>query len=75
MFSIICLTDGFSLGGAERQLIGLAFYLKCKDYNVELCSYLKRDFYDSLIDSYGLEAVCLDIRGGKLSKFNNYRYT
>lgn len=68
MKKILCLTDGFSLGGAERQLIGLAYFLKCKGYEVELCSYIKRDFYDSLISSYRLKHICLDTRGGRLNK-------
>ncbi len=66
---ILCLIDGFSLGGAERQLIGLAYLLKCKGYDVELCSYLRRNFYDELIESYNLYSVCLDVKGGKISKF------
>ena len=66
---IICLIDGLSYGGAERQLIGLAYVLKKKGYEVELCSYLKRDFYSGLIKSYNLHAVCLGVKGGKFSKF------
>lgn len=66
---ILCLIDGLSYGGAERQLIGLAYLLQCKGYEVELCSYLKRDFYNNLIDSYSLNTVCLDIKGGKFAKF------
>lgn len=73
MKRILCLTDGFSLGGAERQLIGLAYFLKCKGYDVELCSYIKRDFYDSLIASYGLKAVCYNIEKGQWAKFKAVR--
>lgn len=69
MNKILCLIDGLSLGGAERQLIGLAYLLKCNGYEVELCSYVKRTFYDELISTYGIKAVCLDIEGGKLEKF------
>lgn len=65
---VLCLTDGFSLGGAERQLIGLAYLLKGKGYDVELCSYLKRDFYNQLITSYGLHHDCLNIQGGRFRK-------
>ena len=73
MKKILCLTDGFSLGGAERQLIGLAYFLKCKGYDVELCSYIKRDFYDSLIESYGLKYVCFNIEKDKIAKFKAVR--
>ena len=68
MKKILCLTDGLSLGGAERQLIGLSHFLQEKGYNVELCSYLKRNFYETLIESYKLNAVCLDVHGGKIKK-------
>lgn len=66
---ILCFTDGLSLGGAERQLIGLAYFLQTKGYDVELLSYLKRDFYNELISSYKIKSVCLDIKGGRISKF------
>lgn len=73
MKKILCLIDGLSLGGAERQLIGLAYFLQCKGYPVELCSYLKRDFYNDMIMSYGLKSVCLEVEGGKLAKFKAVR--
>ena len=68
MKRILCLTDGLSLGGAERQLIGLSYFLKRNGYNVELCSYLKRSFYEELIESYAIPATCLDVHGGRFSK-------
>ena len=68
MRKILCLTDGFSLGGAERQLIGLASMLKSRGYEVELCSYLRKDFYNGLISECGLKHICLDVKAGKLSK-------
>ena len=69
MSKILCLIDGLSLGGAERQMKGLSYLLKCNGYEVELCSYVKRSFYDELITTYGIKAVCLNIEGGKLKKF------
>ncbi len=65
---VLCLTDAFSLGGAERQLIGLAYYLKSEGYTVDLCSYISRNFYKQLMESYGLHETCLDVKGGKLAK-------
>jgi len=66
---ILCFTDGLSSGGAERQLIGLCHYLQKRGYDVELLSYIKRDFYDDLIREYGLTHNCLDVEGGKIRKF------
>lgn len=69
MKKVLCLIDGLSLGGAERQLIGLAYLLSLRGYEVELCSYIKREFYNDLISSLGLTHRCLNVKGGKLSKF------
>lgn len=68
MKRVLCLIDGLSSGGAERQLIGLTYLLKCRGYDVELCCYHKRVFYNELIKSYNIHTICLDAKGGKLSK-------
>lgn len=66
---VLCFTDGLSSGGAERQLIGLSHYLQLRGYDVELLSYVKRDFYEDLIRDKGLRHMCLDVKGGKIRKF------
>lgn len=52
---ILCFTDGFNQGGAERQLVGLASLLQKHGYDVTLASYHKRNFYKPLMDSCGLK--------------------
>lgn len=68
MKKILCLTDGFTLGGAERQLIGLAHFLKEKGYNVDLACYHEKNFYKDLISQYGLYCIALKPKG-RFGKF------
>lgn len=57
---ILCFTDGFMQGGAERQLVGLANLLQKKGYDVILASYHKYNFYKPLIDSCNLRYYYID---------------
>ena len=52
MKKILCFIDAFSLGGAERQLIGLAKFLKQKGYDVTLLAYHQENFYESLLSPF-----------------------
>lgn len=68
MKKILCLIDGFTLGGAERQLIGLANLLKQNGYEVDLVSYIESDFYTKLIGECGLNHTILKVKQNALSK-------
>lgn len=63
MKKILCITDAFTLGGAERQLIGLASFLKEEEYEVDLACYYKENFYKDLIASCGLNYIELHPKG------------
>ena len=65
---ILCLIDGFTLGGAERQLIGLGSLLKGKGYDVDLGCYYKENFYKQLIEDLGLNCITLDVNNSPASK-------
>lgn len=67
MKRVLCLTDAFSLGGAERQLIGLAHLLQKNGYIVDLACYIDKNFYKDIIEEYGLNCILLRPRG-KLEK-------
>lgn len=54
MKKILCLIDAFTLGGAERQLIGLAMLLKQKGYDVTLAAYHQENFYENLLQTSDL---------------------
>lgn len=69
MKKILCLTDGFNQGGAERQLVGLAHLLTEKGYDVTLSSYQEKNFYKSLINNYNVKYELIKVKSNKLSKF------
>lgn len=68
MKRILCLIDTLGMGGAERQMIGLALFLKQKGYHVDLVTYYDHDFYAELVDRYGLGSVTLHVKESKWSK-------
>lgn len=50
MKKILLFTDSLGAGGAQRQLVGLAYLLKDKGYHVKVCTYHHSDFYKSYLD-------------------------
>ena len=72
---ILCFTDGFNQGGAERQLNGLANLLQQHGFDVTLASYHKENFYKSLMDSCNLKYDFIESSGLQLSKLVScYKY-
>lgn len=65
---ILCLIDTLGMGGAERQMIGVALFLKQKGYKVDLVTYYGHDFYAGLVEKYGLKSVTLHVKDNKWSK-------
>lgn len=55
MKRILCLIESLGSGGAERQLTGLAVMLKQRDYQVEVCYYIKNEFYLKLLQIKGVD--------------------
>ena len=72
---ILCFTDGFNQGGAERQLIGLANLLQKKGHNVSLASYHTYNFYKPLMEECGLSHHYIDGGSKQWTKlFACYKY-
>lgn len=46
---VLVITENLGSGGAERQLSGLAVFLKRKGYDVKVITYLKRQFYEDFL--------------------------
>ena len=69
MKKILCLIDTIGQGGAERQMIGIASFLKKKGYYVNLVTYYKDDFYLPLVENSGVNFKSLDVGNSKWSKF------
>lgn len=68
MKKILCLIDTLGIGGAERQMIGLALFLKQKGYQVDLVTYYNHAFYAELVEKYGLVVKTLCVKNSKWSK-------
>lgn len=73
MKKILCFIDAFSLGGAERQLIGLAMFLKQKGYDVTLLAYHQENFYEGLLQSNKLHYEILQTGESQWSKVKAVR--
>ena len=68
MKKILCLIDTLGYGGAERQMIGLAQFLKQKGYQADLVTYHDHNSYEELVESYGLGTMTLHTRNNKWAK-------
>lgn len=71
MKKILCLIDTLGMGGAERQMIGLALFLKQKGYWVDLVTYYDHEFYAELVEKYGLGTKNLHVNNSKWSKLKS----
>lgn len=59
MSRILCLIECLGSGGAERQLTGLAAMLRQQGYQVQVCYYVKKEFYLSYLKENGVESCFL----------------
>lgn len=59
MQRILCLIENLGSGGAERQLTGLAVMLKQQGHQVEVCYYVKNEFYLSYLQKNGVKGSFL----------------
>lgn len=57
---IACLISSLRLGGAERQLAGLAVTLGATGNDVEVITYREGDFYDALLASAGIRRTRIE---------------
>lgn len=68
MKKILCFIGGLGLGGAQRQIIGLASLLNKKGYETCLIAYHKDNFYADLLSKEGIRNVVVENSGSRLSK-------
>lgn len=73
MKKILCLIDTLGMGGAERQMIGLTFFLKEKGYHVDLVTYYDCNSYVDLMKKYGIVSIVLSVKDNRWSKLNAIR--
>ena len=60
---ITCIIASLRMGGAERQLTGLATLLKQSGEDVDVLTYRSGDFYTESLRSAGVRHTCLDWKG------------
>ncbi|MBO4742801.1 MAG: glycosyltransferase [Bacteroidales bacterium] len=60
---ITCIIASLRMGGAERQLTGLATLLKQNGEDVDVLTYRSGDFYTSSLQAAGVRHTCLDWKG------------
>lgn len=68
MKKILCLIDGLGAGGAERQLVGLAIFLKKRGYQVDLLCYHKDLFCLPMAQEGGITPVELQVKKSRWAK-------
>lgn len=71
MKRVLCLIDSLGPGGAQRQIAGLAVFLKQKDYDVIMATYYDNRFYVDQILSVGVPYVFLKQAATKLIRFRH----
>jgi len=59
MKNVLCFIDSLGSGGAQRQLVGLACFLKKTGYDVTVTCYHDIPFYIDLLQSHGIPYVYL----------------
>ena len=60
MKRILCLIDSLGAGGAQRQLVGLAVFLKEQGYDVTVACYDENRFYVDMLLSHEVPYVYLE---------------
>jgi len=66
--TIIFFIDNLGPGGAQRQIVNLACKFKKNDYKVVILTYHKENFYESELDSEGIDVKCM-YKKSKLIRF------
>ena len=64
--NIYLFTDSLGPGGAQRQFVGLACFLKQRGYEVMAATYYDHPFYQPLLDEGGVQYECFHVNS-KLS--------
>jgi glycosyltransferase involved in cell wall biosynthesis len=57
---ILCVIDSLSAGGAQRQLVELAFGFKENGHEIYFLTYHQSSFYDSILKKSGISIVCIE---------------
>ncbi len=56
---ILCVIDSLCFGGAQRQLVELAFSFKAKGHAVSFLTYHHIPFFNSMVEEEGIPIMCI----------------
>lgn len=73
MKKILCLIDSLGSGGAQRQIVGLAYLLRENGYDVHLACYHPIYFYEDWVISHHIPLIKLLPKHDKISKYLTIR--
>lgn len=73
MKRILCLIESLGSGGAERQITGLAVMLKQQGFQVEVCYYIKKEFYLPYLQENGVPTKYLEDAIKPRNRFSELR--
>ena len=57
---ILCVIDSLCSGGAQRQMVGLAFEFKENGHEISFLTYHRISFYNSILEEAGIPIVCIE---------------
>lgn len=68
MKRVLCIIDSLGAGGAQRQMVGLATFLKEREYEVSVAFFLDKMFYSKKLSDSGVSYVLLREVKNKVSR-------
>lgn len=68
MKRILLITENLGSGGAERQLTGLAVFLKNRGYDVKVVTYYNKQFYESYLKENNVDYELYEKAANKLTR-------
>lgn len=75
MKKILCIIDSLGAGGAQRQMVGLASYLKEFGYDVSLVFYHPETFYEESLQKASVSYVYFDKATNRVGRiFQIYKF-
>jgi glycosyltransferase involved in cell wall biosynthesis len=73
MKSVVLLIDSLAQGGAQWQIVGLAFLLKERGYDVQVLTYYDIPFYASFLEKHAVPYQVIDNAVSPLKRIWNVR--
>lgn len=66
---ILCFIDNLGAGGAQRQLVGLAKMLVCRNYDITVAYYQDNPFFEKELTDNGIDTYLIPTTNNKVSNF------